>query len=57
VLKKALCRKNYLLLLSVFFVYGFHAAFITTHLPDYITDAGFPEFQAAWAISLIGLST
>lgn len=46
---------SYLLLAAGFFVCGFHIAFVTTHLPPYLTDHGISPTIAAWAISLIGL--
>lgn len=46
---------SYLLLLSGFFVCGFHVAFITTHLPPYLTDSGVSPLVAAWSLALIGL--
>lgn len=46
---------SYLLLLSGFFVCGFHVAFITTHLPPYLTDSGVSPRIAAWSLALIGL--
>jgi MFS family permease len=38
-----------------FFVCGFHIAFISTHLPAYLTDLGFSHSLAAWTLALIGL--
>ena len=46
---------SYLLLVSGFFVCGFHVAFITTHLPPYLTDSGLGPLIAAWSLALIGL--
>jgi hypothetical protein len=43
------------LLTCGFFVCGFHIAFITTHLPAYLTDQGLSKGLAAWSLSLIGL--
>ena len=34
---------------------GFHIAFISTHLPPYLTDLGLSTSLAAWALGLIGL--
>ena len=34
---------------------GFHIAFISVHLPPYLTDQGMSKGLAAWALSLIGL--
>lgn len=46
---------SYWLLTVGFFVCGFHVAFITVHLPGYLTDKGFDPSVAAWSIGLIGL--
>ena len=46
---------SFLLLTSGFFVCGFHIAFISTHLPAYLTDLGLSTSLAAWSLSLIGL--
>lgn len=46
---------SYLLLVAGFFVCGFHVAFITVHLPPYLTDRGIDPQLAAWSIALIGL--
>lgn len=54
-LRAAASHPSYLLLTSGFFVCGFHIAFITTHLPAYLTDQGLSKGLAAWSLSLIGL--
>ena len=54
-LRAAVAHPSYLLLTSGFFVCGFHIAFITTHLPAYLTDQGLSKGLAAWSLSLIGL--
>jgi len=54
-LRRALAHPSYLLLTSGFFVCGFHIAFISTHLPPYLTDVGLSTSLAAWALGLIGL--
>jgi MFS family permease len=54
-LRAACAHPSYLLLTSGFFVCGFHIAFISTHLPAYLTDLGFSRNLAAWALALIGL--
>lgn len=46
---------SYWLLTLGFFVCGFHVAFITVHMPAFLTDEGFDPSVAAWSISLIGL--
>ena len=54
-LSEALAHRDYLLLISGFFVCGFQVAFITAHFPAYIDDLGIPARWAVVAISLIGL--
>ena len=54
-LAEAFGHRSYLLLVAGFFVCGFHVAFITTHLPAFITDVGIDAKWGAWAIGLIGL--
>ncbi|MEA2179764.1 MAG: hypothetical protein QOG77_3061, partial [Solirubrobacteraceae bacterium] len=54
-LRAAFSHPSYLLLTSGFFVCGFHIAFISTHLPPYLTDLGLGTGLAAWALGLIGL--
>ena len=44
-----------MLLVSGFFVCGFHVAFITAHMPAFLTDNGFAANVGAWSISIIGL--
>ena len=51
----ALRHPSYLLLTAGFFVCGFHIAFISTHLPPYLTDHGMSSGLAALSLSLIGL--
>jgi predicted MFS family arabinose efflux permease len=54
-IRGALKHPSYVLLTCGFFVCGFHIAFISTHLPPYLTDLGFSGALAAWALALIGL--
>ena len=54
-LSEAFGYKSFVLLVAGFFVCGFHVAFITTHLPPYITDVGLDPALGAWAIAIIGL--
>ena len=54
-IRDALAHPSYLLLTSGFFVCGFHIAFVSTHLPPYLTDLGLGTALAAWALALIGL--
>ena len=41
---------SYMLLTAGFFVCGFHIAFISTHLPAYLTDLGLEHGLAAWSL-------
>lgn len=54
-LVEAFGYRSFVLLVLGFFVCGFHVAFITTHLPPYITDLGLDPSLGAWALALIGL--
>jgi MFS family permease len=54
-LRDALSHPSYLFLTAGFFVCGFHIAFVSTHLPPYLTDLGLGTALAAWALALIGL--
>ncbi len=54
-LRLASGHRGYLLLISGFFVCGFHVAFIATHLPAYAVDMGLDRDVAANALALIGL--
>jgi len=53
-LAEASTHRGYILLTLGFFVCGFHVAFITVHMPAYITDGGLSRNVGAWAIALIG---
>ena len=54
-LKEAFESKSYLLLVSGFFVCGFHITLVGTHVPTYVTDRGLEGWTAAAILSLIGL--
>ena len=54
-LQQALGHRSFLLLVAGFFVCGFHVAFITAHMPAFLTDRGFDANIGAWSISIIGL--
>ncbi len=53
-LREALGHRSYILLVLGFYVCGFHVAFITAHMPAYLSDLGFSGQVGAWAISVIG---
>ncbi|WP_029006913.1 MFS transporter [Azospirillum halopraeferens] len=55
-LGQAFGHRSYQLLVAGFFVCGFHLAFITVHLPPYLTDVGISPTLAAWALAVIGLA-
>ncbi len=52
-LNEALKYPSFLLLVSGFFVCGFHVAFITAHMPAFLVDQGFDARLGAWSIALI----
>ncbi|HAT86346.1 MFS transporter [Cohaesibacter gelatinilyticus] len=52
---EAFTHRSYILLVFGFFVCGWHVAFITTHLPPFISDMGIDAKWGGWAIALIGL--
>lgn len=54
-LKEAFAHRSYVLLVMGFFVCGFHVAFITAHLPAYLSDLGFDAKIGAWSVATIGL--
>jgi MFS family permease len=54
-LKEAAGHRSYVLLTVGFFVCGYHIAFIQTHLPAYIKDAGVASWVGAAAIAVVGL--
>lgn len=54
-LKEAGGHVHYWLLIAGFFVCGFQLAFITVHMPAFLTDNGFDPGVAVASLSLIGL--
>ncbi len=54
-LQEALNHRSFLLLVTGFFVCGFHVAFITAHMPAFLSDNGFDARLGAWSIAIIGL--
>ena len=54
-LKEAFGTKSYILLVSGFFVCGFHITLVGTHVPTYVIDRGLESWTAAAILSLIGL--
>ena len=54
-IKEAFASKSYILLVSGFFVCGFHITIVGTHVPTYVIDRGLESWTAAAILSLIGL--
>jgi len=52
---EAFAHRSFHFLFWSYFVCGFHTAFITLHLPAYVTDSGLNAGYGATAIALIGL--
>ncbi|MFZ4531059.1 MAG: MFS transporter [Alsobacter sp.] len=55
-LAEAFQHRSYVYLVIGFFTCGFHLAFITTHLPAYLKDAGMPAWVGGWTLAAIGLA-
>jgi predicted MFS family arabinose efflux permease len=53
--RQAVRHPSFHFLFWSYFVCGFHTAFITLHLPAYVTDGGLTPGQGATAVALIGL--
>jgi predicted MFS family arabinose efflux permease len=51
----AINHRSYILLVTGFFVCGFQLAFITVHMPAYLSEHGISREFAGWAMALIGL--
>ncbi|MDH3499445.1 MAG: MFS transporter [Acidimicrobiia bacterium] len=47
--------RSYVLLVSGFFVCGFHVSFIANHLPAFLQDGGLDTWVSATALGLIGV--
>lgn len=54
-LVEAAGHRGFVLLSCGYFVCGFQLAFVTNHLPAYVTDAGLPGGTGAVALSAVGL--
>jgi MFS family permease len=54
-LAEAFGHRSYVLLVLGFFTCGFQLAFITVHLPAYLSDRGIPAQTGGWVIAAIGL--
>jgi predicted MFS family arabinose efflux permease len=54
-LAEAFGHRSYVLLVLGFFTCGFQLAFITVHLPAYLSDRGVSAQTGGWVIATIGL--
>jgi len=54
--KEALTHPSYLLLVTGFFVCGFHVAFYGVHLPAFVADKGLDASVAVIALTMVGLA-
>ncbi len=53
---EALTHPSYLLLVTGFFVCGFHVAFYGVHLPGFVADKGLDPSVAVIALTMVGLA-
>jgi MFS family permease len=54
-LAEAFGHRSYVLLVLGFFTCGFQLAFVTVHLPAYLSDRGISTSTGGWVIAAIGL--
>jgi MFS family permease len=54
-LAEAFGHRSYVLLVLGFFTCGFQLAFITVHLPAYLSDRGITTSTGGWVLAAIGL--
>src|SRR5882724_4466903 len=54
-LAEAFGHRSYVLLVLGFFTCGFQLAFITVHLPAYLSDRGVSAWTGGWVVAAIGL--
>lgn len=55
-LKEAFALPSFWLLVSGFFVCGFHVAFYAVHLPAFVVDKGLPASVAVTALTAVGIA-
>ena len=55
-LGEAFRHRSYVLLVIGFFTCGFQLAFITAHMPAYLSDPGLPAWVGGWTLAVIGLA-
>lgn len=54
-IRQAFGHTSFWLLTAGFFVCGFQLAFVTVHLPPYLSDLGISARTASWALAMVGL--
>ncbi len=54
-IREAFTHPSYLLLVTGFFVCGFHVAFYGVHLPAFVVDQGLDASVGVWALTAVGL--
>jgi predicted MFS family arabinose efflux permease len=54
--REAFAHPSFWLLVSGFFVCGFHVAFYGVHLPAYVSDLGMPSWVGVWALMAVGIA-
>jgi predicted MFS family arabinose efflux permease len=54
--KEAFTHPSYLLLVTGFFVCGFHVAFYGVHLPAFVADKGLDASVGVWALTTVGFA-
>jgi predicted MFS family arabinose efflux permease len=55
-IKEAFTHPSYLLLVTGFFVCGFHVAFYGVHLPAFVADKGLDASVGVWALATVGFA-
>src|SRR5581483_10491537 len=54
-LSEAFAQRSYVMLVLGFFTCGFQLAFITVHLPAYLSDHGLSATIGGWTLAAVGL--
>ena len=54
--QEAFAHPSFWLLVSGFFVCGFHLAFYGVHLPAFVSDLGMPSWVGVWALMAVGIA-
>lgn len=54
--REAFAHPSFWLLITGFFVCGFHVAFYGVHLPAFVSDQGLPGWVGVWALMAVGIA-